>query len=118
LILPGSTRPLCRAVFTRDQLFSGPFEERLPDVIAELDHGVEADLHFAPELFAPNRGKAAMPYRGYHMRESIFVMTGPGISVRRAAEHAHVRDFLPTILRLLDVPVPADRHGRFLPDLR
>ena len=118
LMFPGSTRPLFRRIQTREELFSGPFEQRLPDVVAELEHDTEADLHFAPELFAPNTGKASMPYRGYHMYESVFVMAGPGIPARRASEHAHLRDFVPTILRLLDVPVPADRHGRFLPDLR
>ncbi|MBM4242566.1 MAG: hypothetical protein FJ148_01970 [Deltaproteobacteria bacterium] len=114
---PVTGDPICRGVHLREELFDGPHAARLPDVVAELDARYEADLHFGDAIVSPNRGKAAYPHRGYHARDGLLLMNGPDVPAARVATTVQVRDVMPTILRLLDVAVPADRRGRCLLDL-
>ena len=117
LVDPSSGEPVCRNVHLREELFDGPHAARLPDVIAELDPRYEANLHVADAIVAANRGKASYPHRGYHARDGLLLMSGPGVPAGGIADLVHVRDVMPTILRLLGVSVPAGRRGRFLLDL-
>jgi predicted AlkP superfamily phosphohydrolase/phosphomutase len=105
-------RPLCRRIFRREDLFTGPKAELLADVIAELDPDVEANLGFAARLFEPNQGYPNRPYRGYHYSDSLMAIRGPGIPDHADLGDVPLRDVMPTIMRLLDLPVPPDRRGR------
>jgi predicted AlkP superfamily phosphohydrolase/phosphomutase len=109
---PNGGGRLCRRILRREDLFDGAHADRLPDVIAELDADVEADLHFGPDVLSPNPGKASYPYRGYHAREALLLMNGPGIVPQIRADGVNLRDIMPTIMKLLDLPVPPDRRGR------
>ena len=113
LRVPGNERPLCRNVWRREELFTGPHADRLADVIAELDPDVEAELRFGTRLFEPNTGKPVYPYSGYHAPDSLFLASGPGI--RSGRVDGSIRDVMPTVMELLDLPVAADRRGRALP---
>lgn len=118
LRLPDGSRPLCRSVHRREELFTGPRAELLADVIAELDPDVKADLHLGRELFLPNPGEPIIPYRGYHTREGVLLLRGPG--VRRGVDLAcaQLRDVAPTVLHLLGLPVPTDRRGKISPAIK
>ena len=113
--VPGTDRPLCRAIHRREDLFTGAHAERLADVIAELDPDVEADLRFGSQLFEPNAGKPAYPHRGYHARDGLLAVSGPGVRAGVALDGAAVRDVMPTVMQLLELPVAPDRRGRALP---
>lgn len=113
LRVPGTDRPLCRAIRRREELFTGPHADRLADVIAELDPDVEAVLHFGTRLFEPNTGKPTYPFSGYHAPDALFLASGPGI--RSGTIDGTIHDVMPTVMRLLDLPVAADRRGRALP---
>ena len=112
--VPGTDRPLCRSIHRREEIFTGPHAEKFADVVAELDRDVEADLRFATQVFEPNPGKPTFGYRGYHAPEAIFLASGPGIRSGRIEDGA-LRDVMPTLMDLLDVPVAEDRRGRALP---
>lgn len=64
-------------------------------------------------LFEPNAGKPVYPYSGYHAPDSLFLASGPGI--RGGRIDGSIRDVMPTVMELLDLPVAADRRGRALP---
>lgn len=113
LRVPGTERPLCRTIRRREELFTGPYADRLADVIAELDPDVEAELRFGTQLFEPNKGKPTYPYSGYHAPDSLFLASGPGI--RSSKVEGTIRDVMPTVMQLLDLPVASDRRGRALP---
>ena len=44
----------------------------------------------------------------------ILLMAGPAIRPATTLEHASIYDVLPTILYLLDLPLPDDGHGSLL----
>ncbi|HSE94647.1 MAG TPA: hypothetical protein VLD61_02075, partial [Methylomirabilota bacterium] len=115
-VLPDG-RPLCRRVCRREELFAGPRAEVLADVIAELDLDVDARLGFAQGMFEPNAGHPGYPYRGYHRREGALAIRGPGIRPGRDLSGSELRDVVPTLLHLLDLPVPPDRRGTPFPVL-
>ncbi len=114
---PSSNTPVCRQVYHREELFQGRYAERLPDVVCELDPRFDVDTHFARTVLTPNQGKASYPHRGYHTRDGLFLMHGPGVPPGQLAGDVHVRDVMPTILRLLEVDVPTGRRGRYIPEL-
>jgi predicted AlkP superfamily phosphohydrolase/phosphomutase len=108
-------RPLCRGVHRREDLFTAPKSHLLADVVAELDPDVEANLRFGSRLFEPNQGYPNRPYRGYHYRDSLMIIHGPGIPAGVELGDVPLRDVMPTIMRLLRLPVPQDRRGAVLP---
>jgi predicted AlkP superfamily phosphohydrolase/phosphomutase len=112
--IPGTDRPLCRSIQRREEMFTGAHADKLADVIVELDPDVEADLRFGTAVFEPNAGKPTFPYSGYHAPDALFLASGPGIRHGEIVDGA-VRDVMPTVMQLLDLPVANDRRGRVLP---
>lgn len=115
--LTTGSRPIQR-VWRREELFSGPFLDRFPDLIVEADY---------PDMFKPHgsyRGPAArrlttaeMAQRaitGCHRMNGVFVAWGPDIAPGSHPLDAALIDIAPTVLHLLGHPVPAEMDGRVL----
>jgi predicted AlkP superfamily phosphohydrolase/phosphomutase len=47
-----------------------------------------------------------------HSEDGLFILTDPGSGARGRRDGHRIQDLAPTILSLLDHPVPADMHGR------
>lgn len=71
----------------------------------------QVDPH-QPEISRFYTGKS-----GTHRDDGIFLAWGPGIRAGFPVTGARIVDLAPTILHLLDVPVPDDMDGRVLRDL-
>jgi hypothetical protein len=54
---------------------------------------------------------------GTHRDDGIFLAQGPGVRAGLTVAGARIIDLAPTILRLLDVAVPADMDGRVLDEI-
>jgi predicted AlkP superfamily phosphohydrolase/phosphomutase len=53
-----------------------------------------------------------------HAQDGLLIAAGPGVTARGTLD-AHLLDIAPTVLELLDLPVPADMRGHSLaPRLR
>ncbi len=77
------------------------------------DHGFFTPEH-GPSLSAEvGEGHAAE----WHRDRGILVVKGPGIRHGMRLRSAHVLDIAPTVLALLDLPVPADFSGRVLAEV-
>ncbi len=119
---PHSGRRLVRRVWRREELFSGPFSERLPDLLVEADY---------PDLFRPRGAYTGrQPVRrltleemrrrritGCHRATGIFMAHGPGVQAGLTLPPASILDVAPTALHLLGEPVPAWMDGRILTEL-
>jgi predicted AlkP superfamily phosphohydrolase/phosphomutase len=99
---------------TRD-LYAGPREGALPDVVARWrrDQPIEALLH-------PQAGRTEGRFKGFrtgdHREEGLVLTTGPGVRAGLASEPVRVEDLGPTLCSWLGVPVP-DVDGRPSPAL-
>ena len=108
----GSDEPLVKAV-RREELYSGPHAEGAPDVVL-----VTEDMSLRRE---PCRRGFLRPARGLlragHSSNGILIASGPAFASRDEPVETSIMDLAPTILYLLDVPVPENADGRVLTDL-
>jgi predicted AlkP superfamily phosphohydrolase/phosphomutase len=111
--------PVVTAVHRREDLYSGPELEKIPDLIVEFrDYAWlgKGNLTGRTEsiwdgiTIPPHSGAV---YAGSHRHDGIFVLAGP--AARRIADmSASIEDIAPTVLYLLGESIPSDFEGRLL----
>jgi predicted AlkP superfamily phosphohydrolase/phosphomutase len=111
---PRTGQPIMKAVYRREELYTGPFVTQAPDIIFELQRGYRvSDLTSRGNLLSD---VSQEPW-GFHEREGIFAMSGPGIASGITLDRTNIQDIMPTLLYVLGVPVPDDLDGRVLHEL-
>ena len=120
---PRTGKPVINRVYRRNEIFHGPFAHEGADLV--LDWWSEDSLFSAQPSFPEDTNKPALIIRehrpseksewgGTHRLYGIVIAGGPAF--RSGAEIANARliDIAPTLLHLLDVPVPEDMDGKVL----
>jgi len=111
--------PVVTAVHRREDLYSGPELEKIPDLIVEfrdyawLGKGnltSRTDSVWDTITIPPHTGQV---YSGSHRHDGIFVLSG---AAARPLPNlaATIEDVAPTVLYLLGEPIPSDLEGRLL----
>jgi len=127
---PETGERIVAKAYRRDEIYDGPQLEGAADIIVhwaeqegysyaykisskskDFAWHEEVDPHKAENL-AFFTGKS-----GSHRDDGIFLAEGPGILASNEIEGAKIIDVAPTILHLLEVPVPQDMDGRPLLNL-
>lgn len=120
---PMTGQPIVRQVHRREEVYSGPFVEKFPDLIIEwnLDKGysyVFKNSHSPRQRRIPLRPLDAKEKKrvksGDHRDHGIFIASGKNIQRHLQLSGATILDLAPTILHLLALPVPTDMDGRVL----
>ncbi len=113
-------QPLIGQVLRREEIYSGPYLERAPDLI--LRPKEPSDIFFGLADFG-HRETVARVYRysGMHRDYGMLVISGPGVRHGETIADAAIQDMAPTILHAMGLPVPADMDGcvlerAFLPE--
>jgi predicted AlkP superfamily phosphohydrolase/phosphomutase len=124
---PQTGARIVERAFRREEIYSGPCLELAPDVIPKwaLHNGYSYAFRYSSQ--APDAGwiEQVDPRRpekppcfaaksGTHRDHGMFLARGPRIRADVPLEGARLIDLAPTILTLLDVPVPVDMDGRVL----
>jgi predicted AlkP superfamily phosphohydrolase/phosphomutase len=118
---PGTGLPFVGEIHPGRTIYSGPNVDRAPDLIFPRDPRY-AGLGLAE--FPSNRWLTPSPDRsGHHRMDGIIFMSGPGIRPGYEITGASIMDVAPTVLALMDVPIPEAMDGRVLeaamdPELR
>jgi predicted AlkP superfamily phosphohydrolase/phosphomutase len=122
LVDPQTGERLLSAVHRREDLFDGPHLEKVPDLIFEFDDYAWAGkgnlMRRTPTIWdtIKRAGTGDEEWVGTHRLEGIVAFSGP--SARQAEiVSANIQDIAPTILYLLDEPVPIDLEGRILEEM-
>jgi len=104
-----SGAPAVAEVLHRDQLVSGPNAEALPDLVVRFAQQrlIAAVRH--PRLGLVREDVRDTPY-SEHTGEGFLVGAGPGIRAEADLD-ADLEDLAPTMLALLEVPVPPELDG-------
>ncbi|OPX23268.1 MAG: hypothetical protein B1H04_03865 [Planctomycetales bacterium 4484_123] len=119
---PETGKPVAAKVHRREEVWSGPALENLPDLIMEqremlydtrLINEARGDDIFYP-LPQPTRTK--LFHVGGHRREGLFLAMGPHIR-RAETRNAQIADVPATVLALLGCEIPEDFDGRVLEEI-
>jgi len=119
---PRTGRAVAKKVYRREEVFSGPCVEALPDVIMEQEDYLYATTLVAEaagdEVFydLPDDGAPGLHRHGDHRREGLLMAMGPHIK-RHDLAGAEIADVPATVLALLGCPIPADFDGRALVEM-
>jgi predicted AlkP superfamily phosphohydrolase/phosphomutase len=114
---PETGQPLVEHVYEREELYQGPYSHLAPDLTVVLGdwryrtiglHDFTTNRVISP-TFGPT---------GDHRMPGILIAAGPPFRPGATLEgDADLLDIAPTVLRLLDVPVPDDMDGRVLTEI-
>jgi predicted AlkP superfamily phosphohydrolase/phosphomutase len=102
--------PAGREVFARvwrkEDLYWGEHLRSAPDILLE-SHLFVSFLLRSVEPFEPGT-------ENYHSPEGVFLAWGPDITAAAPINNARITDLAPTILHVMDLPVPEDMDGSVL----
>jgi predicted AlkP superfamily phosphohydrolase/phosphomutase len=109
---PETGERLITDIHKREDVYSGPYLSGAADIMFSIQDylyqsSVKMGLESASILGLSEYGDSSS-----HRPEGVFVMAGPGIRKIGQIQSAQVTDILPTILALLDVPIPTDLDGK------
>ena len=99
-------------VFKKEEIYFGNYIDRAPDLIVQVDdtiHGINPSIGYG-SIFSKSNG-------GNHRINGIFLAYGPGIKRGFEIENAEILDITPTILHIMEVPIPDDTDGRVLKEI-
>ncbi len=105
--------PLFEFVSHRSEVYRGPYLEEAPDlVLAGRSYNIQVSDGFAHEASSPRAeiiDELMLTDSGHHP-SGILVAYGPGIS-EGSGTVAQITDVMPTVMSLLQVPVPLEVDG-------
>ena len=124
---PDTGKPVVKKAWHRDELYDGPYVERSPDFLLEM-HEVDGYCYQGKssrqarpttaieqlKIDAPGNLKFYAAKAGSHRHFGVVLGRGPGIEAGGTIEGARLWDIAPTLLRLLDQPIPKDMDGRIV----
>ena len=123
---PRTGKPVINRAYRRHEVFQGPFAEEGADLI--LDWWSENSLFSTEPSFPEHTNEPALSIRehlpqakaewgGTHRLYGIILARAPAFKPGAKIENARLIDIAPTLLHLLDVPVPEDMDGKVLTSL-
>ncbi len=109
------------SVFFRDEIYHGPHTHKAPDILIRFREdipinsirieGGEKNLARSYPLIP---GEDPRVISGDHRLNGIIFMKGKDIKKGRPMDGANIMDFAPTVLYLMDSPIPDDMDGKVL----
>jgi len=108
---PFTGKPACSLVAGREELYSGPYLDRVPDILLRF-RGDSTMISMKRRKGPWNRlGK-----KPWHHPDGILLLSGPGVhsESRAPSFRARVVDVAPTALCLMGMKVPGGLDGRVL----
>ncbi len=113
---PVDGTPLVRAVYRRDDLYTGERAAKAPDLILVLHPAYRGGRDLSEPLCSPvPLEDLRRNHGGWHEPEGILALAGPGIAPERRAS-ARLLDMAPTVLSLLGLPAAPWMEGAPLPE--
>ncbi len=110
---PRTGDSLVERVYRREEIYSGPYVRRTPDLIIQ-PRGWEY-MAFGHADFGSNQlVESITGLSGHHRLDGIVILSGPGVKPGIRLEGASILDLAPTILHGMGVAVPQDLDGRVL----
>jgi predicted AlkP superfamily phosphohydrolase/phosphomutase len=118
LIDPRDGKAVIDQVYKKEEVFQGKYSDYAPDLVLVM-RGLSYNTRQGYE-FSTHTGKIFSDplthESGSHRQEGIFFAAGPDIQRLGLRTEMRLIDVAPTVLNLLDCPIPADMDGAVLED--
>ncbi|NOZ71495.1 MAG: hypothetical protein GXP38_06215 [Chloroflexi bacterium] len=122
---PDTGEQMVTEVMRREEIYTGDQIERAPDLLirwkddkylATKDYEGRHDgpIFGFKQKFGRHGAAYALDQTGTHIIEGICIMYGYGVRAGARLQDAQLIDLAPTVLHLLDVPIPRAMDGRVL----
>lgn len=118
MINPFTQKPVFDKVHLKEEIYSGTYISKAPDMIA-LGAAFQNSVINHHNLFLSNRAvsrNSLIPDRAGHSMNGIFIAWGPDIKRGKTVD-LQILDVGPTILHLMDIPIPKDVDGKILNEI-
>jgi len=124
-INPLTNEKVVKRAYKREELYQGDELDKAPDIILELNLDQGYSYSLLPSS-APGKerirtltthefpGAKGRSMNGSHRREGMVVLQGPPILKGEEFSGASLMDLAPTILYLLQCPIPPDMDGKVI----
>jgi predicted AlkP superfamily phosphohydrolase/phosphomutase len=109
LTVPGTGARLVQDIRPREAVYNGPHVVAFPDLILTLDPDYAAVPTLGTGLITPI---PRLIRTGDHRPEGLFLVWGPQVRPGLLTEAVHILDLPPTLLHLLNLPIPTAMEGR------
>ncbi len=110
---PRTNEPLVERVYRREEIYSGPYIARTPDLIVQ-PRGWEY-MAFGHADFGSNKlVESITGLSGHHRPDGVLILSGAGVKPGTQLEGANILDLTPTFLHAMGVELPQDLDGRVL----
>jgi len=110
---PQTDRKIVKEVFTKEELYHGPYLQDAPDLVMLLYGEYKA----SNTLNAKNIVSSIDGMNGSHRLNGIFMAKGPDIAKGKQIMNAQIIDITPTILHLMGIKIPDDMDGNVLREI-
>lgn len=110
---------IIRAVHNREDIYRGPYVEKVSDLIVDWDYDSIKDslicsFNGRSITVTPDKSNPGNQWRGSHRPEGIFIASGPRINHNAGVSDANIYDIAPTVLYLQGLAVPRDMDGKVI----
>ena len=112
---PETGAPLVGGIWTKNELYSGKFVDRAPDITflpADMRNKALGTLDFTSHRFIED----VYGNSGDHRLDGVLFIAGDGVKTGARLTGASLLDVAPTLLHYLGEPVPSDFDGHVLAD--
>jgi len=112
--------PIVDCVLPREATYHGPHSGKAPDLLLRwrediVIHGIDVPHAKAPVPASPPiPGEDPRVISGDHHLQGVFLGRGPELKVGSRIEGARLMDLAPTVLHLMNQPVPEEMDGQVL----
>jgi predicted AlkP superfamily phosphohydrolase/phosphomutase len=108
-----------REVYKREEVFSGPFLNNIPDIVFVLNEGYKVLPFASDKIFHRIISQRRNSIAGVHdnARDGIFMAIGPDIKKGFIVSMINIQDIAPTIFHIFGLPIPSDVDGRVLTEI-
>jgi predicted AlkP superfamily phosphohydrolase/phosphomutase len=114
---PATGRRVVHEVQRREDVFSGPYLQRIPDIVLTLEPDVIVRTDFGPNEWGETRPAELHDLSGEHDMNGIFAAAGQDIQRTGFLPQASLLDVAPTLLYALGQAVPQNLDGHVLQDI-
>lgn len=114
---PETGEKVVKRVYFKEEIYSGPALDEAPDVIVDWISGYHGTGLIVQKMIkGPDAQGEIFNKRtwwtGKHHQEGIFIAAGPNFKQAKTIDPISVMDVVPTILYLMNVPLPKYLDGR------